>query len=113
MKKEELWKYVLSEINMIRYYGYREDREKLDMNGPSIYSQIRSIGYAKVKTPLDLRCAGYICFEYRVGLSLDELVSLNERRNEIENKFTPLEIWILMFPEDRKMIYDEIIRINN
>lgn len=108
MNKNELWSYVEHEINMLRYYGYREDRKNLDINDVSLYDQIRSIGYAKVKTPLDLRCAGYICFKYEDGMSIEDLVSLNQLRSQKNGTFSPLEVWIFMFPEDRKFIYEEI-----
>jgi hypothetical protein len=33
---------------------------------------------------------------------------LNERRNSEENKFTPLEIWVRLFPEDKELIYKRL-----
>ena len=107
MDKEELWKQVSRELDWLAYYGYREDREKVDMDKP-LYDQVRSIGYTKVVTPLDVRCNGWLCFEYTDGMTIEDLVPLMERRNSEENKFTPVEIWVKLFPEDKELIYKRL-----
>lgn len=110
MSKEELWKIVDREANWLSYYGFRADLEKVDLNYP-IYEQIRSIGYAKVTTELDIRCNGWLCYRYVEGMSVDDLKSLNERRNPNENKFSPIEIWLLLYPKDKEMIYKKINKL--
>ena len=102
--KERLKKEVDLEIQWLKYYGLREDREKLDLS-KSIYEQVRSIGYTKRVVPLDLRCIGCLSYEWRDNITIEELVPLNERRDGV-NKFTPLEIWIKLFPQDKKIIYN-------
>jgi hypothetical protein len=108
MKKEELWKLVELEIQWLAYYGLGEDRKKLDLSKDSIYEQLRSIGYTKRVIPLDLRCIGALCYKWEEGMGVEDLVPLNERRNFVENKFTPLETWVKLFPNEKEMIYKKI-----
>lgn len=110
MNREEIWKTVDREIDWLAYYGHREDRKNINMDKP-LYEQIRSIGYAKVNTPLDIRCNGYLCFVWENGMGIDDLEPLNECRNGGENKFTPLEIWVKLYPEDKELIYKRINKI--
>jgi len=107
MDKETLWKHVDREVDWLAYYSHQESSETLNMDKP-LYDQLISIGYTKVVTPLDIRCNGWLCFEYEDGMELGDLVPLNERRNPQENKFTPLEIWVRLYPEDKQMIYKRI-----
>jgi hypothetical protein len=105
MKKIELWKLVEQEVSWFIYYGYKDDRRSLDMDKP-LYDQVRSIGYAKVNTPLDIRCTGLSSIwnnEYPKEFQL-------KRRNTEENRFTPLETWVLLYPEDKELIYKKINR---
>lgn len=108
MKKNELWKIVELEIQWLAYYGLGEDRKVLDLTKESIYEQLRSIGYTKRVIPLDLRCIGALCYKWKEGMDVEDLVPLNERRNLNERKFSPLEIWVKLFPSEKEMIYKKI-----
>ena len=101
--KERLKKGVEHEIQWLRYYGLREDREKLDLS-KSIYEQVRSIGYTKRVVPLDLRCIGCLSYQWKEGLTVENLEPLNERRNGID-RFTPLEMWVKLYPNEIETIY--------
>ena len=103
MSKIELWKLVEQEMSWFIYYGYKGDRKSVNMDRP-LYDQVRSIGYAKVNTPLDIRCTslssvwgGEIPLEFE-----------NKRRDSEGNRFTPLETWVLLYPEDKELIYKKI-----
>lgn len=111
MEKEKLWKLVSNEIEWMSHYGYREDRLNLDLKKDSIYDQIRSIGYAKVNTPLDLRCVGWLSFRWSDDLKIENLVPLNERRDTLKNLYSPTEIWVKLFPDDYELIYNKINKI--
>lgn len=108
MKKEEFWKIVDKEIQWLAYYGLGEDRKKLDLSKNTIYEQLRSIGYTKRVIPLDLRCIGYLSYKWEEGMVVENLTPLNERRNVDGNTFSPLEIWIKLFPNERELIYKKI-----
>lgn len=112
MNKEELKKRSIKELEWMRYYGLREDRNNLDLNSNvEIYDQIRSIGYAKVNTDLDIRCNGYLSIKFESGKSIEELEVFNERRNINDNKFSPLEIFNKLYPNEID-ICNELIKIN-
>lgn len=110
IKKEDLEKWVDREVGMLRYYGLRADRERLTPEVESIYDNIRSIGYTKVVIPLHRRCSW-------TTITSDNPVTKDttlEEMNQVhtwyrDNKFTPLEIYWMIYPEKRK----EIIYILN
>jgi hypothetical protein len=108
MKKEELWKLVDLETQWLAYYGLGEDRKKLDLSKDTVYEQLRSIGYTKRVIPLDMRCIGCISFMWTKGMVVEDLVTLNERRNFVENKFTPLEVWLKLYPSEKEFIYKKL-----
>ena len=112
MNSEELLKSADQEINWLRYYALREDRVKLDLSFP-IYEQLRSIGYAKVNTRLDLRCAGYRSIKFEEGKSIEEMEEFNQLRMPEENIFTPLEVLSKLSPGLNAWIYDRINREEN
>lgn len=111
MEKEKLWKIVCNEIEWMSHYGFSEDRLNLDLTKDNIYDQIQSIGYAKVNTPLDLRCIGWLSFKWENGMSIEDLIPLNERRDPLDNRYSPCEIWVKLYPEDNELIYNKINKI--
>lgn len=102
--KEQLDKWIDTEINWIRYYGYRSDRESLTEKS-DIYNDIRSIGYTKRVIPLIRRCSP-------VTITSDETITASTKlENMFElhtwdryNIFTPLEIYWIIYPEKRKEV---------
>jgi hypothetical protein len=108
MEKNELWKIVELEVQWLAYYGLGEDRKNLDLNKDTVYEQLRSIGYTKRVIPLDLRCIGCLSYKWVEGMLVEDLVPLNERRNLVENRFTPLETWLKLYPNDKELIYKKI-----
>jgi hypothetical protein len=112
MTKEELWKQVKPELEWFTYYGFWEDKVVMDMD-KSLYDQVRSIGYTKVVTDLDLRCVGYLSFKWVDGMSVSDLVPLMERRDTKENKFSPMEVWLKLYPEDKQNFYNKLNKIEN
>ena len=87
MNKKELIRHSKQELEVMRYYGFKEDRKNLDLTSKEgIYEQVRSIGYSKVNTDLDLRCNGYISIKFEDGKSIDEMEVFQERRSLKENK---------------------------
>ncbi len=104
MTKEELDKLIQHEINWLRYYSVRSSKEALDLSQNTIYEQMIPMGYVKRPQPLDLRCSGYICIEYIKGTNLEDLHTINERRDIDNNKFSPLEVYVKLFPEERERI---------
>lgn len=54
--------------------------------------------------PLDLRCIGCLSYQWKEGLTVENLEPLNERRNGID-RFTPLEMWVKLYPNEIETIY--------
>lgn len=113
MKKDELEKLVNQEISCLTYYGYREDREKLSINS-EIYAEIRSIGYTKRPMKLIKRCSPCILTSKEPivkGLSEEKLEMCYDFHIRIENKYSPLEVYLILYPEKRKEIIEKIKNI--
>jgi len=101
MTKEQLKRDSEQELSWMKYYGYREDRQKFNIKlNTSIYDQVRSIGYAKVNTPLDLRCNGYLSIKYKEGMRIEDMEVFDSRRDPSKNLFTPLEVFMKLYPDE-------------
>ena len=108
MKIEDIKKYVIHELEWLRYYALEEDRLKLN-NESSIYDQLRSIGYTKRVIPLPNRCsAAWIKFEN------DEIeLSDGSPRCIEKNIYTPLEVWLKVYPESFDNVKSYLLRETN
>lgn len=104
---EKLKKDLDHEIQWLKYYGYREDRLKLDLSKGGVYEQVISIGYTKRVIPLDMRCIGALSYEWNENTNTDNLKCLNERRNGAD-KLSPIELWVKLYPNEIEMIYNKL-----
>lgn len=108
MTKEELFKYVDTELQALRYYASEETRKKLDLSKP-IYNQLVSIGYTKRVLPLSARCAHSRVTSNEpitTNTPIDSITFSGSPRNNEENIYTGLEFWLIRYPEDHKMILE-------
>ena len=106
MTKEQLKKEVELELQWLKYYAFREDRENYDPSKLP-YEQLRSIGYTKRVIPLQLRCG--FCRVTSAELitkdtNIEDLVLSNDPRVIDKNIYTALDFWTIKFPEDHKWI---------
>jgi len=112
MEIKELNKLVDHELQWLKYYALEESRKKLTTDS-NIYQDLKSIGYTKRVISLDKRCAaGAITSKTNTPLSeysvLEDLESIKEYRNPEENKFTPLEVLWVLFPEQRVWVIQQL-----
>jgi hypothetical protein len=110
MTKDELRKEVELELQWLRYYSYGPSKENLDMNR-SLYEQLVPIGYAKKNIELHKRCAFFrVTSMYRINrlIKLEQLVETELYRDDINNIFTALEVWMLMYPEDNDWVLKQL-----
>lgn len=112
MDIKELNKLIDHELQWLRYYALEEHRKKLTTNS-NIYEDLKSIGYTKRVMSLDKRCAsGAITSKTNTPISeysvLEDLEWLKEYRNPEENKFTPLEVLWILFPEQREWVIQKL-----
>jgi len=105
MTKEELKKHVIHELEWLKYYAREDTREKLNTDTP-IYNQLISIGYAKRVFPLPYRCAS-------ATISIDNtknIKSTTEPRNVENGNYTPLESWLILYPESFNEVKKYLLR---
>ena len=105
MNKDYLWKMVEYELKWLSYYAYKDHRKNIDLNKNTIYEQLESIGYTKQIIPLDLRIVGYKSIKYENQELKDLSLTKNQRRNPSKNYYTPLEVWVKLYPNDKDKIY--------
>lgn len=102
MNKEELLQLIDHEIGWLRYYGFREDREKLTEES-DIYKEVRSIGYTKRIIDLDKRCCPCLII---VGKSIEECIISQFPRSD--EKLSPLELYKILYKDEYKEILKDI-----
>ena len=109
MTIEELNKLVDLELQWLKYYSWKPSRMELNENS-SIYTDLISIGYTKRVVKLDLRCVPCV-------LTSDETITKDTDISQItkaeykvrgENKLSPVETFITMFPERKMEIIDRL-----
>jgi hypothetical protein len=106
MTKEELFKYVDTELQALRYYALEKTRMELNIDKP-IYEQLVSIGYTKRVLPLPARCA-----HCRVTANepitkdtpIESIEFSGSPRNSENNIYTGLEFWLIKYPEDKQFV---------
>lgn len=93
---DSLWKIAENEANWLKYYGHVSTRMTEEFTDAYFYDRMISIGYAKVPTPLHLRCAmGYITSDKPVLESEPmELKMTSGPRNHEKNVYTCLEYFV-------------------
>jgi hypothetical protein len=109
MTEIEFNKLIEHEINWLSYYGLREDREKLNIDS-DIYKDVRSIGYTKRVIPLMERCSPGLITSINIITSdskFEDLTSVSFPKGE--NKFTPIETFLILFPDRKMQIIQKLI----
>jgi hypothetical protein len=110
MNIKELEKLVNHEIDWLQYYGWRKSRENLTIES-NIYEDLISIGYTKKVMSLDQRCAGAILTSKEPiveGLDIENIYIIYTNRNVNENRYTPLEVYLILFPEKKLGVIEKI-----
>jgi hypothetical protein len=108
MTEEQLLKAAKQELEWLRYYGHVDSRLAFTSES-ELYRDLQSIGYTKKNTPLDLRCAPHILTSNSLiseESKVDELFITPSPRDHGENRYTPLEVVWILFPEKRQGIVD-------
>jgi adenylate kinase len=109
---EQLIKWSNTEIDWIGHYGYKEHREALTQES-DLYRDVASIGYAKVNMPLYRRCSMFsISSDVPIvpGMNMEDLKIVNTYSRE--NVFTPLEIYLKLFPAEKTNVYEKIMKLS-
>jgi hypothetical protein len=110
MTKEELKKAVSLEIQWIKYYGLKEDREKYDTSKLP-YEQLRSIGYTKKVIPLSNRCGFCRITSDKLiskSIDIDDIKISTDIRDISNNIYTALDFWTIKYQDDMEWIKQDI-----
>ena len=110
MNYEELDKLVDQELQWLRYYATAETRQKLNINS-DLYTELKSIGYTKRVIPLDRRCpAVMLTANTKIDISTDieTIIQIGEPRDKEKNCFTPLEFYLIKYPERKQWAIDKL-----
>ena len=103
---EEIIKLADTEASALKYYGWREDRDKEEFKDIGFYDRMKPIGYAKVVLPLDRRCPQ----SYLSSLNIRDVKFISGPRDHSKSVYTPLEFVIYNridpYQEYIKMIKD-------
>ena len=108
---DELKRLVEIEVGWLSLYGREDTRMKLDINS-SIYDDLVSIGWTKKVMKLELRCCPCI-------ITSDEMITENFDISKLkiahtvrgENKYTPVEAYIKIYPNEKIDIIKKIKKI--
>jgi len=107
---EELEELVDVELQCLYYYSHWESKNNLNENS-NIYNDLISIGYTKKVMKLELRCCPCI-------ITSDETITENFDISKLrvnktirgDNKYTPLEVYIKIFPDKKMDILEKLKR---
>ena len=94
MNFKEIYKTAKNEAEWIKYYGHVDTRKSETFEDENFYDRIKSIGYAKVNTRLDVRCAMEFITSNGTPVMKSEMSSLKAvsgPRNHDKNVYTTLE----------------------
>lgn len=111
MTKEELKRLVEHETQWLKYYMHFESKKTLHFNDHLFYDRVKSIGYTKRVVPLDRRCTAAILTSPKDVLTedLSKIEVIGFPRDHSKNAYTPLEVWIIKFPQERTWALQQII----
>ena len=108
---EELKGLVDIEVGWLGLYGREDTRMKLNIDS-SIYDDLVSIGWTKKVMKLELRCCPCI-------ITSDETITENFDISKLkiahtirgENKYTPVEAYIKIYPDEKMDIINRIKKL--
>ena len=108
MTLEELKRLVDIELGWLKGYARSDTRMALNINS-SIYDDLVSIGWTKKVMKLELRCCPYI-------ITSDETITENFDVSKLkiahtirgENRYTPVEAYIKIFPEKKMELLNRL-----
>lgn len=111
MEIKEFERAIDHETQWLKYYANSNSKVLLTTETENIYDTLKSIGYTKRVLPLDMRCKYCtVTSNKKIDKDVDitDLFSIGEGRDSKNNKFTPLEIFWMKYPEKRQYIINLI-----
>lgn len=110
MNKEELKIIVADELSWLSYYAFSGSKKELDLTKP-LYDQLTT-GYAKRAIELHKRCA-FLRLTADAPITyytpLDHLKETGLYRDNANNIYTALEIWMIKYPEENNWVLEKLM----
>lgn len=106
MENKEFLKLVNQELDGLRYYAHIESRQSLTVNS-NLYNEFIPMGYTKRPMKLDRRCASVSLTsnnKISPNIKLEDLIIIHEPKDDNNNKYTPLEVFWIKYPDKRNEI---------
>lgn len=106
MNKKDLQRALDTEIGGLRYYLHISSKVEMTVDS-KLYDEFISIGYTKRPLPLDRRCAPFAITsneKITIDTNVEDLYIIYELKDGEKNKYTPLEIFWILYPERRREI---------
>lgn len=111
MLKSILKTAVELELQWLKYYSFSKSKENLDFSR-SLYDQLELLGYSKKNIDLDKRCAFLRLSSHKRITRFTKLEDIAESglyRDNINNIYTALEVWLILYPEDKDWVLNQLI----
>lgn len=106
----DLLKMVDHEIQWLGYYALERTKKDLCINS-NLYETLKDIGYSKVTTNLKTRCSFTTLKSTNVVTENTEIESIERvgvGMSHLEFHYTPLEVFWIMFPEERSGVIERL-----
>lgn len=113
MTLEELNKLIDIEIQWLFYYAHIDSRNNLNENS-NIYEDLVPIGYTKRPMSLSSRCIPCIITSDETITEKFDIFKLRKDSNlRGENRYSPVEAFIIIFPEKKMELLNRLKQIND
>lgn len=106
MNKKDLLKALDTELCALRYYCHVSSKKSMTINS-KLYDEFIPIGYTKRPMLLSRRCAPIVLTaneKITIDTKLEDLYIIYEFSDKNKNKYTPLEVFWILYPERREEI---------
>lgn len=114
MENEVFDKLVRHEIEFLRYYSRKDSRAELTEDS-DFYRDLRKMGYTKRDMPLDLRCSpGIVTADEETveGMDIALLKQYQFPRDASRNRYSLLEAFVIIYPEKKKWVIEQLNKLN-
>lgn len=113
MTIEELNKLVDIEIQWLFYYSSEESKRNLTKES-EIYRDLKPMGYTKRPMSLSSRCVPCIITSDETITENFDICKLRKDSNlRGENRYSPVEAFIIIFPDKKMELFDRLKRIDD
>lgn len=110
LDKKRLTKLADIELDWLKFYATPESIYNLTEES-DLYSELKPIGYTGGLISLDNCCIPCIITSEKTinnKIKISELKTITSNRNKSENKYSPLEVYWILYPNKRMEVIDKL-----